>query len=367
MCRAAHLEFMAIAEAKIKTSGYAARDASSPLAPIDVERREPGPHDVVIDVAYCGVCHSDIHQARDEWHNTVWPCLPGHEIVGVVAQAGAHVSKFKTGDVVGVGCMIDSCRHCRACREGDEQYCEGPHSWLATYNGWMKPDGSNTFGGYSTNLVVSEDFVLRIPDALDRKLAAPLLCAGVTTYSPMKRYEIGNGDKVGIVGIGGLGHVAIQIAKALGADVVAFTRTPAKCEDALAFGASDAVVSTDEQAMAKYAGKLDFVLSTIPETHDVNPYVKLLKRDGRITLVGVLAPIETPVNNMQLAFQRLSFGGSLIGSIEETQEVLDFCAAHKIAPRVELIPIERINEAFDKVVKGEVRYRYVIDNASLKR
>jgi uncharacterized zinc-type alcohol dehydrogenase-like protein len=352
--------------AQTKTIGYAAADARSPLAPLDFQRRAAGPHDVAIDIRYCGVCHSDIHQARDEWHNTVWPCVPGHEIVGVVANVGDHVTRFKPGDMVGVGCMVDSCRHCRACREGDEQYCEGPNGMLLTYNGPSKPDGSNTFGGYSNGIVVTEDFVLRIPDGLDPKAAAPLLCSGVTTYSPMKHFKIGNGDKVGIAGIGGLGHVAIQIAKARGAEVIAFTRTEAKRDDALRFGASDVVVSADDKAMAAYEGALDYVLSTIPEPHDVNPYLALLKRDGRFTAVGVLAPLEPPVNNMQLAFKRLSLGGSLIGSIEETQEILDFCAAHAIAPQIEVIPIQRINEAFDAVVAGNVRYRYVIDAASFE-
>jgi len=350
-------------ETAIKTTGYGASGARSPLGPIEVERREPGPRDVVIEISHCGVCHSDIHQARDEWHNTVWPCVPGHELVGRVTHAGEHVTKFAQGDLVGVGCMVDSCRQCRSCRAGEEQYCEGPHGFLATYNGPFKPDGSNTFGGYTTSVVVDQDFVLRIPEGMDAKAAAPLLCSGVTTYSPMKRYKIGNGDKVGIVGIGGLGHVAIQIAKARGAEVVAFTRSPDKIADAKRFGASDAIVSTDEKAMATYAGKLDFVLSTIPESHDVNPYVKLLKRDGRITLVGVLAPIETPVDNSVLAFERLSFGGSLIGSIAETQEILDFCAAHGIAPQVETIALEQINEAFENVVAAKVRYRYVIEHA----
>jgi len=350
-------------ETATKTTGYGTPDAQSPLGPVDVDRREPGPRDVLIEISHCGVCHSDIHQARDEWHNTVWPCVPGHELVGRVTRAGEHVTKFAQGDLVGVGCMVDSCRQCRSCRAGEEQYCEGPHGFVATYNGPFKPDGSNTFGGYTTHVVVDQDFVLRIPDGMDPKAAAPLLCSGVTTYSPMKRYKIGNGDKVGIAGIGGLGHVAIQIAKARGAEVVAFTRSPDKVADAKRFGASDAVVSTDEKAMAKYAGKLDFVLSTIPESHDVNPYVKLLKRDGRITLVGVLAPIETPVDNSVLAFERLSFGGSLIGSIAETQEILDFCAAHGIAPQVETIPLERINEAFENVVAAKVRYRYVIEHA----
>lgn len=350
----------------IQTSGYAAHTATSPLAPFVFERREPGARDVLIDIAYCGVCHSDVHQARDEWGNTVWPCLPGHEIVGTVRQAGDGVTKFKTGDVVGVGCMVDSCRTCEACRGGEEQYCEGPHSFTATYNGPMLPDGSNTFGGYSTNVVVSEDFVLRIPKNMDPQSAAPLLCSGVTTYSPMKHFGVGAGKRIGIVGVGGLGHVAIQIAKALGAEVVAFTRSPGKLEDAKRFGAIDAVLSTDEKAMERYARSLDYILSTVPEPHDVNPYIALLKRDGRLTLVGVLAPLEPGVDNSTVAFHRISLGGSLIGSIAETQEILDFCALHGIASQTELIPIDRINAAFDDIVAGTVRYRYVIDGSSLQ-
>jgi uncharacterized zinc-type alcohol dehydrogenase-like protein len=347
-----------------KTLGYAAKNATSELAPIDFERREPGAHDVAIDILYCGVCHSDIHQARDEWHNTVWPCVPGHEIVGRVTAVGDHVTKFAEGDLVGVGCMVDSCGHCTSCQAGNEQYCE--NGFLATYNGPFKPDGSNTYGGYSTSVVVTEAFVLRIPDGLDPKAAAPLLCAGVTTFSPLKHFKIGTGHKVGVAGIGGLGHVAIQIAKALGAEVVAFTRSPEKRDDALRFGASDVVISTDDEAMKRHAGTFDFVLSTIPTSHDVNPYAALLKLDGRLTMVGALEPLQPPINNGPIAFKRQSIGGSLIGSIEETQEILDFCAAHGIQAQVEVIPAERINEAFDNVVDCKARYRYVIDAASMK-
>ena len=347
----------------VSAAGYAARDAKTPLTPFAFERREPGAHDVAIDILYCGVCHSDIHQARDEWSNTIWPCVPGHEIVGRVTAVGGHTTKFQVGDIAGIGCMVGSCGHCEACRAGDEQYCE--NGFLATYNGPMQPDGSNTFGGYTNRIVVDEKFVLRVPAGMDPKATAPLLCSAVTVFSPMKHYGVRTGDKVGIVGIGGLGHVAIKIAAALGAEVVAFTRTPAKVADARRFGATDVVVSTDEEAMSAHAGSFDFILSTIPEPHDVNPYVKLLKRDSRITLVGVLAPLEA-VDNSQLAFKRQSLGGSLIGSLAETQEILDFCAAHKIASEVELITIDRINEAFDNVVRGDVRYRYVIDNSTLK-
>jgi uncharacterized zinc-type alcohol dehydrogenase-like protein len=289
---------------KTKTVGYGTPDAASPLGPMEISLRDPGPHDVSIQIEYCGVCHSDIHQARDEWHNTVWPCVPGHEIVGRVTGTGSHVTKFATGDRVGVGCMVDSCRHCKACRAGEEQYCEGPRGFTATYNGPFKADGTNTFGGYSSQIVVNEDFVLRIPAGMDPTSAAPLLCSGVTTFSPLKHFKIGNGDTIGVVGIGGLGHVAIQIARALGATVIAFTRTPEKAPDAKRFGAADVIVSTDEEAMKKYAAKLDFVLSTIPTSHDVNPYLALLKRDGRLTVAARLNrsnPASTTVRSPSIA------------------------------------------------------------------
>ena len=344
----------------IRTLGYGSENKHAKLKPVEFGRREVGPNDVLLDILFCGVCHSDIHQARDEWHNTVWPCVPGHEIVGRVVETGANVTRFRTGDIGAVGCMVDSCQQCPSCKAGEEQYCEGPHSWTATYNGPMKPDGTNTFGGYSQRVVVTEKFVLRLPDGMDHASAAPLLCSAVTVYSPMKHFKIGAGQKVGIIGIGGLGHIAIKIANALGAQVTAFTRTPAKKADALRFGATDVVDSNDKKQMDALAGSYDYLLSTVPEPHDVNPYVKLLKRDGRITLVGVLAPLDN-VSNMQLASQRISFGGSLIGSLAETQEILDFCAEHNIASEVEVIAIDGINEAYDKVVKGEARYRYVID------
>ena len=347
-----------------RTLGYAAANAKSPLQSYEFERREPRPNDIAIDILFSGVCHSDIHQARDEWHNTVWPCVPGHEIVGRVRAIGSNVSRFAVGDLAAVGCMIDSCQECASCKAGEEQYCEGPHSWLATYNGPMKPDGTNTYGGYTQSIVVTEKFVLHVPEGMDLAATAPLLCSAVTVYSPMKHFNVGAGMKVGVVGIGGLGHIAIKIATALGARVTAITRTRNKKGDALSFGAVDVIDSTDKKAMEEHVGSFDYILSTIPEPHDVNPYVTLLKRDGRITLVGVLAPLDQ-VNNMLLASQRISFGGSLIGSLAETQEILEFCAAHKIASEVEVIPIDRINEAFDDVVKSKVRYRYVIDASSI--
>lgn len=349
----------------IQATGYAAKDARSPLRPFQFERNAPGPNEVQIDILYCGVCHSDLHQVRDEWQNTVYPCLPGHEIVGRVTKVGQNVTKFKEGDLAGVGCMIDSCQQCQPCRAGEEQYCEGPHSWTATYNGPMKPDGSNTFGGYSNNIIVLENFVLKIPKNLDTHAVPPLMCAGITTYSPLRHWKVTAGQKVGVVGIGGLGHMAIKLAKAMGANVVAFTTSPEKEADARRFGAEDVVISTNEEAMQKHASSFDFILSTIPTKHDINPYVQLLKRDSTLALVGALEPLE-PLDNSQVAFHRRSVAGSLIGGIAETQEVLDFCAQHGIVADVEIIPIQKINEAFERMNKGDVKYRFVIDSASLK-
>ena len=347
--------------------GYAATDKSAKLAPYRFQRQEPQAGQVQIDILYCGVCHSDLHQARNEWGNTVYPCLPGHEICGRVSKVGNGVSKFREGDLVGVGCMIDSCSSCEACKQGLEQYCEGPKGWTATYNGPQIPDGSNTFGGYSNTIVVRQDFVLRIPDAIKPELAASILCAGVTTFSPLRHWKVGRGQTIGVVGLGGLGHMATKLARALGAEVVAFTRTPEKLEEARNLGASDAVLSTDKAAMGRHASSLDFVLSTIPEPHDVNPYLPLLKRDGHLVIVGLLAPFAAPVNSMQLVSRRRQIGGSLIGGIPETQEVLDFCAAHGIAPEIQIIPIDKINDAYDGMQDSEVRFRYVIDMASLQQ
>ncbi len=350
----------------IQSTGYATQDAKTPLTPFQFEREEPGATDVQIAIHYCGVCHSDLHQVRNEWGNTVYPCLPGHEIVGRVVKAGASVTKFKEGDLVGVGCMVGSCGKCEACKEGIEQYCEGPHGFTATYNGPMKPDGSNTFGGYSDTIVVTEEFVLRVPESLDVKAVAPLLCAGVTTYSPLRHWKVSPGQKVGIIGLGGLGHMATQLAKAMGAHVTVFTTSPGKEHDARRLGAEDVVLSTDEAQMAKHEASFDFLLSTIPDTHDVNPYIQLLKRDATLTLVGALAPSECGIDNSQVAFHRRNVAGSLIGSVAETQEVLDFCAEHGITADVEMIPIHDINTAFERMKKADVRYRFVIDMASAK-
>lgn len=364
--------------------GYAAKRKRADLKPLAFARRDLGPTDVAITIQYCGVCHSDVHQARDEWGNTVFPCMPGHEIVGRVSAVGGAVTRHRVGDLVAVGCMVDSCRQCRPCREGLEQYCEGPQSWLATYNGPMKPKAAggedtrasgypdNTFGGYSDHVVVAEHFVLKVPESLagagNAGLAsvAPLLCSAVTTYSPLKHWKVGPGQKVGVVGLGGLGHVAVKLAKALGAEVVVFTTSKKQKEDdARRFGASDVVDSTDTKAMAAHESSLDFVLSTIPEAHDVNPYVQLLRLDGTVAVVGELGPFQKGTDNQQVAFHRRSVAGSLIGGIAETQEVLDFCAEHGITSEVEVIPVQRVNDAYDKVVDKKVRYRYVIDLASL--
>jgi uncharacterized zinc-type alcohol dehydrogenase-like protein len=314
------------------------------------------------------VCHSDLHQVRNDWANTVYPCIPGHEIVGKVVQAGNAVTKFKVGDVVGVGCMIDSCGTCSSCQEGEENYCEGPVSWTATYNGYMQPDGSgfNTFGGYSTNIVVKESFVLRIPDKLDITRAAPILCAGVTTYSPLRHWNVKEGDSVAIVGLGGLGHMAVQLAKAMGAQVTVVTHSEEKRLPAQALGAHEVLIESDKTAMKAHELAFDFVLITIPDPFDINPYVKLLKKNGSLVTVGLLGKYKSPVNNMQVAFHRRNISGSLIGSIAETQEVLDFCAEHAIMPEVEIIAMKDINNAFSRMLDYDVRFRFVIDMQSLK-
>jgi uncharacterized zinc-type alcohol dehydrogenase-like protein len=357
----------------IKVTGYAAKHSYSRLKKYEFERDEAKAHEVEIEVLYCGVCHSDIHQVKNEWSNTVYPCVPGHEIVGRVTKIGPAVRKHAVGDLVGVGCMIDSCGGCEACAAGDQNYCMSPNSWLATYNGPMMPKSKvgeniygrdNTFGGYSNMLVVKEDFVLKIPPQLKPEVAAPILCAGVTTYSPMKHWGVKAGDKVGILGMGGLGHMAAKLARALGAEVTLFTTTPDKIEEADKLGFK-AVLESDKAAMEALQGQFDFMLSTIPEKHDLNPFVNMLKRNAVLTVVGALEPMA-PVDNMQMAFKRRSVAGSLIGNIAETQEVLDFCAQHGIGPEIEMIRIQDVNDAYKKVENGEARFRYVIDMASLK-
>ena len=338
------------------------------LEEMEVEREQPKDDEVTIEVLYCGVCHSDIHQVENDWKNTIYPCVPGHEIIGRITETGAALTDFKTGDIVGVGCMIDSCQHCKPCADGEEQFCQGSVGPTMTYNGYFKPADKkfNTFGGYSTHIVANKKFLLRIPEKLDIAAAAPILCAGVTTYSPLKHWNVKAGDKVGIVGIGGLGHMAVMLAKAMGAKVTAITTKEEKRKAALALGADDVLVSEDKDEMKAYETMFDFILVTIPDPFDINPYICLLNVRGSLVTVGLLGPYKVPTNNMEVAKLGRSIGGSLIGGIRETQEVLDFCAEHNILPQVQMINIEDINDAFDKVKNEEVRFRYVIDMKSLK-
>jgi len=344
--------------------GYAAQSATTALAPHRFERRDPRPDDVVIDILYCGVCHSDIHIARNEWGGSKYPVVPGHEIIGRVASVGPKVTQFKVGDMVGVGCMVDSCQHCDACDQGLEQYCkEGP---TFTYNSVDRHDHLPTYGGYSERIVSTEKFVLRIPDGVDPKSAAPLLCAGITTWSPLRHWKIGKGHKVAIVGLGGLGHMGLKFAKAMGADVTLFTRSPGKEKEARRLGADHVVLSTDPKQMEAVARTFDFILDTVPHQHDLNPYLATLKVDGVHVLVGLVEPIEPTMHSGGLIFGRRSVAGSLIGGIPETQEMLDFCAKHGIGADVEMIRIQDINDAYARMLKSDVRYRFVIDLASLK-
>ena len=344
---------------------YAAVNARSPLAFSAIPRRDPAEHDVQIEILFCGICHSDLHQVRDEWHSvmpTVYPCVPGHEIVGRVSRVGSAVRKFKPGDLAGVGCLVDSDHTCGECQAGLEQFC--PNAVL-TYNGQDKHLGGVTYGGYSDSVVVDERFVVRVPTHLNLAGAAPLLCAGITTYSPMRRWGVTQGKKVGIVGLGGLGHMAVKIAHAFGAHVVAFTTSPRKMEDALRLGADEVVISRDADAMRKHAGSFDFILDAVSAEHDINAYINLLRRDGNITLVG--APEKPlPVAAFGLILGRRSLSGSPIGGIAETQEMLDFCGKHNLTADVEVIPIQKINEAYERLLKSDVKYRFSIDMASLK-
>jgi uncharacterized zinc-type alcohol dehydrogenase-like protein len=348
----------------MKTKSYAAAAATAPLAPFSLERREPGENDVQIQILFCGVCHSDVHTVRNEWLGTTYPCVPGHEIVGRVVAVGAHVKKFKEGDIAGVGCLVDSCRVCGSCVENLEQFCE--KEAIFTYNSPDKHSGGMTLGGYSDNIVVDESFVLRIPENLDLAGTAPLLCAGITTYSPLRHHGITKGQKVGIIGLGGLGHMGVKLAKAMGGHVVVFTTSLNKVEDALRLGADEVVQSKDEWAMKQHLNSFHFILDTVGAKHDINAYLVLLKRDGTLTQVGVASePLEVDVSN--LIFGRRSFSGSLIGGLKETQEMLDFCANHGITSDIELIAIQNINEAYDRLVKGDVKFRFVIDMASLNQ
>ncbi|HEV2331514.1 MAG TPA: NAD(P)-dependent alcohol dehydrogenase [Gammaproteobacteria bacterium] len=347
------------------TRGYAAQSAAAPVAPFSFERRDPRADDVVIDILYCGICHTDIHQARNEWGRSRYPMVPGHEIIGRVSGVGKAVKDFKPGDMVGVGCMVDSCQQCEPCRHDLEQFCaEGP---TFTYNGTDRQDKTPTYGGYSERIVVSRKFVLRLPKGLDPKAAAPLLCAGITTYSPLRRWQAGKGTKLAVVGLGGLGHMALKFGKAFGADVTLFTRTPGKEPEARRLGADHVVLSTDARQMKDAADRFDLIIDTVPNEHDVHPYLSTLKRDSSYVIVGQLTPLLPPVQPGALITGRKSLTGSLIGGIAETQEMLDFCGKHGIVCDIETIAIQDINGAYERMLKSDVRYRFVIDMTSLSK
>jgi uncharacterized zinc-type alcohol dehydrogenase-like protein len=347
----------------IKTIGYAAPQPKALLVPYPFERRDPRPGDVAIDVLYCGVCHSDIHQARDEWGPGLFPMVPGHEIVGRVTRVGAAVSRYKEGDLVGVGCMVDSCRVCPSCQEGLEQYCD--KGFVGTYNGLERDGKTPTLGGYSKQIVTDQDFVLRVSERLPPSQVAPLLCAGITTYSPLRHWNVRKGQKVGVVGLGGLGHMAVKFAHSFGARVVLFTTSPGKVEDAQRLGASEIVISKNRDEMKRHSGSFDFILDTVSAPHDLNAYLSLLKRQGTMTLVG-MPDKELSIRASSLISRRRQIAGSLIGGIRETQEMLDYCADHGITSDVEVIAMDQINAAFERMIRSDVKYRFVIDMATLK-
>jgi uncharacterized zinc-type alcohol dehydrogenase-like protein len=350
-----------------RAKAFAAESATSGLAGTSIPRREPRAQDVQLEILYCGVCHSDLHQVRNEWESaapTIYPCVPGHEIVGRVVKTGSAVKKFKEGDLAAVGCMVGSCGVCESCKEGLEQFCiQFP---ILTYNGEDKVLGGVTYGGYSENIVVDEAFTLKVSARLDPAATAPLLCAGITTYSPLRHWKVGKGQKVGVVGLGGLGHMAVKFANAFGAQVVLFTTSPAKTADALRLGAHEVVVSKNPSEMQKHAGSFDFILDAVSADHDLNAYIQLLKRDGTLTLVGA-PPNSVPIAAFGLIVGRKQIAGSLIGGIRETQEMLDFCAERGISSDIEVIGIQQVNEAYERMLKGDVKYRFVIDMASLKQ
>lgn len=347
----------------VKTAAFAAQSATSPLGAMTIDRREPGPSDVDIEILYCGVCHSDLHFARNEWGFTQYPVVPGHEILGRVTRVGKDVRKFKAGDLAAIGCLVDSCRGCDSCKKGLEQFClNGP---VFTYNGPDKHLGGMTFGGYSTRVVCDEAFTLKVPGNLDPARAAPLLCAGITTYSPLRKWGAGKGKKVGIVGLGGLGHMGVKFAHALGAHTVLFTTSESKIADGKKLGADDVIISKNADAMAKHAGSFDLIVDTVSADHDLNAYLALLKLDATLVLVGA-PPNAQPVSAFSLLMPRRSLAGSLIGGIAETQEMLDFCGKHNIACDIEVIKMQQINEAYERMLKSDVKYRFVIDMASLK-
>jgi len=346
----------------LTTPAYAATASKAPLAPFSVQRREPGPRDVLIDILYCGVCHSDIHQARAEWGDAIFPMVPGHEIVGRVARVGTEVERWKTGDVVGVGCFVDSCRQCDACQAGEEQFCDT--GMVATYNSRERDGVTPTYGGYSTNITVDEAYVVKIPDGMPLERVAPLLCAGITTYSPLRHFAVKKGAPVAVVGLGGLGHMAVKLAKAMGLHVTVLSHSPGKHDDALRLGADDFVATEEPAAFERNGKRFDFILDTVSARHDYNLYINLLRRDGTMVLVG--APEPSPLEAFPLIMGRRRLAGSLIGGIRETQAMLDFCAAHDVLSDVEVIPIQQINEAYERTIRSDVRYRFVIDIASLR-
>lgn len=345
------------------TKGYAAHSATDKLVPFEFNRRAVGANDVDIKILYSGICHSDIHIARNEWNSTTYPVVPGHEIIGQVIRIGANVSKFQVGDFVGVGCLVGSCGDCAGCHEGYEQYCE--KGMIFTYNSPEKETKGMTYGGYSESIVVNEQFVLKIPANLDIKSAAPLLCAGITTYSPLRHWKVGKDSRVGIVGLGGLGHMAVKLARALGAHVTMITTSASKEADAKRLGAHEVLLSTDAASMSSHKNSFDFILNTIPRTHDINPYLALLKRDGTMVMVGPIEPIASGFDCGQLIRNRKTIAGSLIGGIKETQEMLDFCAKHQVLPDIEMIPANKINEAYERMLKNDVKYRFVIDMGTI--
>ncbi len=346
----------------IPAKGYAAQNATTPLGPFSFERREVGEHDVLIDILFCGVCHSDIHQVRNEWGGSRYPMVPGHEIVGRISKVGSKITKFKTGDLAGVGCFVDSCRICQSCSEGLEQYCE-VHN-VATYNGLELDNKTPTYGGYSSQIVVDEKYTLKVSEKLDLKRVAPLLCAGITTYSPLMQWKVGKGHKVAIVGLGGLGHMGVKLAASLGADVTVLSTSPGKEQDARDLGAHNFAVTRDEAQVKELRNAFDFIIDTVSAPHDFNMYLNLLRRDGTMILLGA-PPEPSAVAAFNLIARRKRLVGSMIGGIKETQEMLDYCAEHNIMCDVEVIPIQKINEAYERTLKSDVRYRFVIDMASL--
>lgn len=346
-----------------EVKAYGTESKSAALEQMVIERRDILENDVEIDILYCGVCHSDIHAAKNDWGNSKFPLVPGHEIIGKVIQVGDNVKNYKSGDLVGVGCMVDSCLECSACKEDLEQFCE--EGMVATYNSKDKHTGKRTFGGYSTSIVVREEFVVRIPENLDIEAVAPLLCAGITTFSPLNHWKIKKGDKVGIIGLGGLGHMGVKFAHAMGADTYMITTSPEKAEDAKMLGADAVLISKNDEDMKKHKNSFDFILNTVPVKHDINPYLNLLKRDATMVMVGAIEPLE-PMNGGNLIMGRKRVAGSLIGGIKETQEMLDFCGEHNIVSEVEMIDMKDINNAFERVQDSDVKYRFVIDMKSLK-